>query len=78
MQKSSQKSIKTITLEYDDNNIIAKKTLDYILSLGVFKVKEKKEPVLPKETLQAIKEMQSGDVVVCASMDDYKRKTRHA
>lgn len=67
--------MKTITLEYDDNNIIAKKTLDYILSLGVFKVKEK---VLPKETLQAIKEMQSGDVVVCASMDDYKRKTRHA
>ena len=75
MQKSSQKSMKTITLEYDDNNIIAKKTLDYILSLGVFKVKE---PVLPKETLQAIREMQSGDVVVCASMDDYKRKTRHA
>ena len=67
--------MKTITLEYDDNNIIAKKTLDYILSLGVFKVKE---PVLPKETLQAIREMQSGDVVVCASMDDYKRKTRHA
>ena len=67
--------MKTITLEYDDNNIIAKKTLDYILSLGVFKVKE---PVLPKETLQAIREIQSGDVVVCASMDDYKRKTRHA
>ena len=67
--------MKTITLEYDDNNIIAKKTLDYILSLGVFKVKE---PVLPKKTLQAIREMQSGDVVVCASMDDYKRKTRHA
>ena len=43
--------MKTITLEYDDNNIIAKKTLDYILSLGVFKVKEKKEPVLPKKNI---------------------------
>lgn len=70
--------MKTVTLEYDGRNVIAKKTLDYILSLGVFKVKEKKESVLPKETLQAIREMQSGDVVVCTSMDDYKRKTRDA
>ena len=68
----------TITLTYDGRNTIAKKTLDYILSLGVFEVKEKKEPVLPKETLQAIREMQSGDVVVCTSMEDYKKKTRHA
>lgn len=70
--------MKTITLTYDGRNTIAKKTLDYILSLGVFEVKEKKEPVLPKETLQAIREMQSGDVVVCTSMEDYKKKTRHA
>ena len=70
--------MKTITLTYDGRNTIAKKTLDYILSLGVFEVKEKKEPVLPKGTLQAISEMQSGDVVVCTSMEDYKKKTRHA
>jgi len=29
-----------ITLEYDGRNVIAKKALDFILSLGVFKQKE--------------------------------------
>ena len=31
----------TITLKYDARNAIARKTIDYILSLGVFKTKEK-------------------------------------
>ena len=31
----------TITLEYDARNSIAKKTIEYILSLGVFKTKQK-------------------------------------
>lgn len=37
------------------------KTIDYV------DIQEKKEnkPMLPKETLQAIREMQNGDVVVC-------------
>ena len=29
----------TITLDYNPRNIIAQKTLDYILSLGIFKTK---------------------------------------
>lgn len=29
-----------VTLEYDGRNVIAKKALDFILSLGVFKKKE--------------------------------------
>ena len=48
------------------------KTIDYV------NVKEHKKPALPKETLQAIREMQNGDVVVCTSMEDYKRKVSHA
>ena len=32
----------TITLSYDTQNSIAQKTLEYILSLGVFKEKKKK------------------------------------
>ncbi len=50
------------------------KTIDYV------DIQEKKEnkPMLPKETLQAIREMQNGDVVVCTSMEDYKRKVSHA
>ncbi len=30
----------TVTLEYDGRNPIAKKTMDYILSLGIFRKKE--------------------------------------
>ena len=33
---------KTITLSYDTSNSIAQKTLEYILSLGVFQEKKKK------------------------------------
>ena len=54
--------------------------IDYLKNLDYVELQEKKEnkSILPKETLQAIKEMQNGDVVVCTSMDDYKRKVRHA
>ena len=36
------KKMATIVLEYNVRNAVAKKTLDYILSLGVFKEKRKK------------------------------------
>jgi len=54
--------------------------IDYLKNLDYVELQEKKgnKSILPKETLQAIKEMQNGDVVVCTSMDDYKRKVRHA
>jgi hypothetical protein len=32
----------TVILDYDARNVKAKRTLDYILSMGVFKVKTKK------------------------------------
>ena len=47
----------TITLNYNARNTIATKTIEYILSLGVFKIEEKQ----PTESFdKSIKEMQSG------------------
>ncbi|MDR1974149.1 MAG: hypothetical protein LBQ31_05685 [Bacteroidales bacterium] len=36
----------TITLHYDARNNVAKRTIDYILSLGFFKTTEKTEAVV--------------------------------
>ena len=47
----------TITLSYNVNNPIASKTIEYIMSLGVFKIEEKQ----PTDSFQkSINEMQSG------------------
>ena len=51
------------------------KNLDYV---ELQEKKEKEVATLPKETLQALKEMKNGDVVVCKGIDDYKRKVGHA
>ncbi len=47
----------TLTLEYDGRNALAKKTIEYILSLGVFKKKEEKayNPEFVKMVLDADK-----------------------
>ena len=47
----------TITLNYNARNTIATKTIEYVLSLGVFKIDGKK----PANSFnKSIKEMQSG------------------
>jgi hypothetical protein len=49
----------TIILNYNARNAIATKTIEYILSLGVFKTEEKQ----PTESFnKSIKEMQSGEI----------------
>jgi len=63
--------MRTITLEYDGRNAIAKKTLDYILSLGVFKLKEDYYP--NSETLEAMKEVREGK---CKAYDSYEEMKR--
>jgi hypothetical protein len=40
-QNKNNKIMATITLDYDENNRIAKKTIDFVLSLGVFKTGKK-------------------------------------
>lgn len=56
-----------ITLEYDARNAIAKKALDFLLSLGAFKKVESKNTMeildqkeLNKETIQAIEDVENG------------------
>ena len=68
----------TITLEFDAHCKEAKHLIGFLKTISYIKVKENEEPVLPKETLQAIEEMRTGNVVVCEDMADYKRKVKHA
>ena len=58
----------TITLKYDARNAIARKTIDYILSLGVFK-KEKMSGI--EEALLDVKE---GRVYKAQSVEDLIKK----
>lgn len=51
--------MKTITLTYDGRSSIAKKGLEYILSLGVFEVQGDYKP--NEETLEAMKELREGE-----------------
>ena len=46
-----------VTLKYDARNTIARKTIEYILALGVFKVEE--SPYNPK-FVEKIKESEKG------------------
>ena len=49
-----------ITLKYDAKNTLAKKTIDYILSLGVFSVESSR---YNKETEKAIEEARLGKTI---------------
>lgn len=60
--------MKTITLSYDGSSSVAKKGLEYILSLGVFKVVEDYEP--NEETLEAMKELREGGGTVYNSVEE--------
>jgi hypothetical protein len=50
----------TITLNYNERNNIAAKTIEYILSLGVFKIDNASTT---RTFNQSIKELQSGKVI---------------
>lgn len=62
----------TITLSYDANSSLAQKTLDFILSLGLFKA-SKSAPTssAEKKTMKAIEEINNGKGIVCNSFEDY-------
>lgn len=76
----------TLTITYDAHNSIAQKTIDYILSLGLFttlsatKTAEKASVAQRSANLtrKAIEEAESGDVVVCSSFDDFLARTANA
>ncbi len=59
----------TITLKYDARNNTAKKALDFILSLKVFQVEERKT-----ELQKAIEEVEAGKTTKCKDFDDFVKK----
>jgi len=61
----------TISLTYNENNSLARKTIEYILSLGVFKATEHMSPA-KRKTLKAIQDAKENrDVTTCDSFEDY-------
>jgi hypothetical protein len=68
-----------ITLEYNIRNEIARKTIEYVVSLGIFKVRSATN-VTTKETAldQAIEDIKTGKTVRCENFDDYLKKVEYA
>ncbi len=61
----------TIALTYNEKNNIAKKAIEFLLSLNVFKVHEISSPA-KRKTLKAIENARKGkDIISCNSFDDY-------
>lgn len=62
----------TITLKFDARNAIARKTIDFVLSLGVFKVKEEDDG--HKSMKKAMKDIQEGRISRAENVDDLFEK----
>ena len=61
----------TISLTYNERNELAKKTIDFLLSLGVFKVETYKSDTKNK-TLKAIRDAkEKQNITVCDTFEDY-------
>ena len=61
----------TISLTYNEKNKLAKKTIDFLFSLGVFKV-EAYQSDTRKKTLKAIKDAkEKRNVTICETFEDY-------
>jgi len=65
----------TITLNYDARSVIAKKALDFLLTLGVFKIEEKQSKTITELDL-AIEDVEAGRVNVYENSDELFRKLR--
>jgi hypothetical protein len=59
----------TLTLEYNTKNLLATKTIEYILSLGVFKTKTSGLDL-------AIEQLNKGKTVKCTDFNDYLEKVK--
>ncbi|MDR2972558.1 MAG: hypothetical protein LBU83_11630 [Bacteroidales bacterium] len=59
----------TLTLEYNTRNLLAEKTIAYILSLGVFKAKINGLDL-------AIEQLQEGKTIRCNDFNDYLEKVK--
>ena len=59
-----------VTLEYDGRSITAAKGLDFLMSLGIFKVKETSKA--RTELDEAIEDVKNGRVTTFANFEEYK------
>ena len=59
----------TLTLEYNSRNLLAEKTIAYILSLGVFKAKINGLDL-------AIEQLNEGKTIKCKDFNDYLQKIK--
>lgn len=67
----------TIALQYNERNLLAQRTLEYILSLGIFKKAEAKSlSNSEKKTRKAIQEIEEGKGIVCHSFDEFLAAVR--
>ena len=64
----------TITLQYDTENSIAKKALDFLLSLGVFKLVDKQVKITALDL--AIQDVEEGRVNTYKSSKELFEKLR--
>ena len=64
----------TVTLEYDRRSSIAIKSLDFLMSLGIFQVKETSKA--RKELDEAIEDVENGRVTTYANFEEYKKGMR--
>lgn len=61
----------TIALTYNEKNNVAKKAIEFLLSLNVFTVHEISSPA-KKKTLKAIENARKGrDITSCNTFEDY-------
>ena len=64
-----------ITLEYNARNSTAKKIIEIIRAMDIFKVKTDVETNSSKLTRKAIQDVENENVVVCESYEDYLKQT---
>ena len=61
----------TVAISYNEKNAIAKKAMEFLLSLGVFKIHEVTSPV-KRKTMKAIECARTGKgVTQCDSFEEY-------
>jgi hypothetical protein len=65
--------METITLQYDSSNMIIKKLIEVIISLGG-KVNAEKEVSGIADTMKASEEADKGDLIYYKDMDDFKKR----
>lgn len=61
----------TISISYNEKNAVAQKAVDFLISLGIFKVEKIASPA-KKKTLKAIEDAKKGKgITQCNTFEDY-------